>query len=46
MRATKVMAGVAVAFGAFVLLGGPASAHVYFSDLTCDYVKLNSEYTT
>ncbi len=22
------------------------SAHVYFSDLTCDYVKLNSEYTT
>ena len=25
---------------------GGASAHVYFSDLTCDYVKLNSEYTT
>jgi glutamate N-acetyltransferase/amino-acid N-acetyltransferase len=25
---------------------GDASAHVYFSDLTCDYVKLNSEYTT
>jgi glutamate N-acetyltransferase / amino-acid N-acetyltransferase len=25
---------------------GDASAHVYFSDLTCDYVRLNSEYTT
>jgi glutamate N-acetyltransferase / amino-acid N-acetyltransferase len=25
---------------------GPAAAHVYFSDLTHDYVKLNSEYTT
>jgi glutamate N-acetyltransferase / amino-acid N-acetyltransferase len=25
---------------------GDESAHVYFSDLTCDYVKLNSEYTT
>jgi glutamate N-acetyltransferase / amino-acid N-acetyltransferase len=25
---------------------GDATAHVYFSDLTCDYVKLNSEYTT
>jgi glutamate N-acetyltransferase / amino-acid N-acetyltransferase len=25
---------------------GGASAHVYFSDLSCDYVKLNSEYTT
>jgi glutamate N-acetyltransferase/amino-acid N-acetyltransferase len=25
---------------------GDASSHVYFSDLTCDYVKLNSEYTT
>jgi glutamate N-acetyltransferase/amino-acid N-acetyltransferase len=25
---------------------GESSAHVYFSDLTCDYVKLNSEYTT
>jgi glutamate N-acetyltransferase / amino-acid N-acetyltransferase len=30
-----------------LLLGrGGESAHVYFSDLTCDYVKLNSEYTT
>jgi glutamate N-acetyltransferase/amino-acid N-acetyltransferase len=25
---------------------GPDTAHVYFSDLTCDYVRLNSEYTT
>jgi glutamate N-acetyltransferase / amino-acid N-acetyltransferase len=25
---------------------GAATAHVYFSDLTHDYVKLNSEYTT
>jgi glutamate N-acetyltransferase / amino-acid N-acetyltransferase len=25
---------------------GDASAHIYFSDLSCDYVKLNSEYTT
>ena len=25
---------------------GDATAHVYFSDLTCDYVRLNSEYTT
>jgi glutamate N-acetyltransferase/amino-acid N-acetyltransferase len=25
---------------------GDASAHVYFSDLTCDYVRLNSEYST
>ena len=25
---------------------GDAAAHVYFSDLTCDYVRLNSEYTT
>jgi glutamate N-acetyltransferase / amino-acid N-acetyltransferase len=25
---------------------GDAGAHVYFSDLTCDYVRLNSEYTT
>jgi glutamate N-acetyltransferase/amino-acid N-acetyltransferase len=25
---------------------GDAAAHVYFSDLTPDYVKLNSEYTT
>jgi glutamate N-acetyltransferase/amino-acid N-acetyltransferase len=25
---------------------GDGSAHVYFSDLTVDYVKLNSEYTT
>jgi glutamate N-acetyltransferase / amino-acid N-acetyltransferase len=25
---------------------GDGSAHVYFSDLTCDYVRLNSEYTT
>jgi glutamate N-acetyltransferase / amino-acid N-acetyltransferase len=25
---------------------GGSSAHVFFSDLTCDYVKLNSEYTT
>jgi len=25
---------------------GDARAHVYFSDLTCDYVRLNSEYTT
>jgi glutamate N-acetyltransferase / amino-acid N-acetyltransferase len=25
---------------------GDGSAHVYFSDLTCDYVRLNAEYTT
>jgi len=25
---------------------GDAAAHLYFSDLTYDYVKLNSEYTT
>ena len=25
---------------------GEAAAHVYFSDLTCDYVRLNAEYTT
>jgi glutamate N-acetyltransferase/amino-acid N-acetyltransferase len=25
---------------------GESRAHVYFSDLTCDYVRLNSEYTT
>jgi N-acetylglutamate synthase/N-acetylornithine aminotransferase len=25
---------------------GQASAHVYFSDLTPDYVRLNSEYPT
>jgi glutamate N-acetyltransferase/amino-acid N-acetyltransferase len=25
---------------------GAGSAHVFFSDLTCDYVRLNSEYTT
>jgi N-acetylglutamate synthase/N-acetylornithine aminotransferase len=25
---------------------GEGSAHVYFSDLTPDYVKLNSEYST
>jgi glutamate N-acetyltransferase/amino-acid N-acetyltransferase len=25
---------------------GDARAHVYFSDLTCDYVRLNSEYMT
>ena len=25
---------------------GDARSHVYFSDLTCDYVRLNSEYTT
>jgi len=25
---------------------GTADAHVYFSDLTCDYVRLNAEYTT
>jgi glutamate N-acetyltransferase / amino-acid N-acetyltransferase len=25
---------------------GGSRAHVYFSDLTCDYVRLNSEYTT
>jgi glutamate N-acetyltransferase / amino-acid N-acetyltransferase len=25
---------------------GAGRAHVYFSDLTCDYVRLNSEYTT
>jgi glutamate N-acetyltransferase/amino-acid N-acetyltransferase len=25
---------------------GSETAHVYFSDLTCDYVRLNSEYTT
>ena len=25
---------------------GSDGAHVYFSDLTCDYVRLNSEYTT
>ncbi|MEO8092001.1 MAG: bifunctional ornithine acetyltransferase/N-acetylglutamate synthase, partial [bacterium] len=25
---------------------GAASAHVFFSDLSCDYVRLNAEYTT
>ena len=25
---------------------GEASAHVYFSDLTHDYVRINAEYTT
>ena len=25
---------------------GPHAAHVWFSDLTCDYVRLNAEYTT
>jgi len=25
---------------------GESSAHVYFSDLTCEYVRLNAEYTT
>jgi glutamate N-acetyltransferase/amino-acid N-acetyltransferase len=25
---------------------GPGRAHAYFSDLSCDYVKLNSQYTT
>jgi glutamate N-acetyltransferase/amino-acid N-acetyltransferase len=25
---------------------GSSAAYVYFSDLTCDYVRLNSEYTT
>jgi len=25
---------------------GDAAAHIYFSDLTYDYVKLNAEYTT
>ena len=25
---------------------GEAAAHLYFSDLTYDYVKLNAEYTT
>jgi glutamate N-acetyltransferase/amino-acid N-acetyltransferase len=25
---------------------GDASAHVYFSDLTYDYVRINAEYTT
>ena len=34
-------AEIAIALGR-----GPASAHVFFSDLTCDYVQLNSEYTT
>ena len=30
-----------------VTLGrGRATAHVYFSDLTHDYVRINSEYTT
>ncbi len=28
------------------LARGDAKAHVYFSDLTHDYVELNSEYTT
>ena len=26
--------------------GGGASAHVYFSDLTHDYIRINAEYTT
>ena len=34
-------AEIAIALGR-----GEASAHVFFSDLTCDYVQLNSEYTT
>ena len=25
---------------------GEASAHVYFSDLTYDYIRINAEYTT
>jgi glutamate N-acetyltransferase / amino-acid N-acetyltransferase len=30
-----------------VALGrGSSEAHVYFSDLTCDYVRINAEYTT
>ena len=28
------------------LARGEASAHVYFSDLTYDYVRINAEYTT
>ena len=30
-----------------MILGrGEASAHVYFSDLTHDYIGINAEYTT
>jgi N-acetylglutamate synthase/N-acetylornithine aminotransferase len=30
-----------------VALGrGDASSHIYFSDLTHDYIKINAEYTT
>ena len=33
--------------GASIDLGrGGASAHVYFSDLTHDYIRINAEYTT
>jgi N-acetylglutamate synthase/N-acetylornithine aminotransferase len=41
------MAGEAPEADLALRLGrGEAGAHVYFSDLTPDYVRLNSEYTT
>jgi glutamate N-acetyltransferase/amino-acid N-acetyltransferase len=41
LAAEAVEAEIAIALGR-----GEHSAHVYFSDLTCDYVRLNSDYTS
>jgi glutamate N-acetyltransferase / amino-acid N-acetyltransferase len=46
IEADELAADAAEAEIAIDLGRGSASAHLYFSDLTCDYVRLNSEYTT
>jgi glutamate N-acetyltransferase/amino-acid N-acetyltransferase len=41
LAGSEAEAEIAVALGR-----GSAGAHIYFCDLTCEYVRINSEYTT
>ena len=46
VEADELASGAAEAEIALRLERGDGAAHVYFSDLTADYVRINSEYTT
>jgi glutamate N-acetyltransferase/amino-acid N-acetyltransferase len=46
IQAAELAADLAEAELSVRLGRGPAGAHVYFSDLTPDYIRINAEYTT
>jgi glutamate N-acetyltransferase/amino-acid N-acetyltransferase len=46
IRATELAADQLEAELSIALGRGDAGAHVYFSDLTHDYIRINAEYTT